>query len=136
MKPTSSLAFPPQQRPRSLTKLDERVGPRDAVHLPPVQPHKLPRQLFQVLERQLLGVPPLRQRQEAGAPLQEVVEHEVAAVDRNAGGLVRPADALEQRLGLLLVGVDRRVLVGVEALGEGEAVGRAGDERQAHHGAC
>jgi hypothetical protein len=50
------LAAPCLSQQLLLTKLDERVGPRHAVHLAAVQPPKLARKLLQVLERQLLGV--------------------------------------------------------------------------------
>jgi hypothetical protein len=49
---------PPQNKHthHPLTEFDEGVGPGDALHLPAIQPPKLPRQLLQVLEGQLLGV--------------------------------------------------------------------------------
>lgn len=45
-----------------------------------------------------LGIPLLCEREEAGAPLQKVVEDASAALYGDTGGLVGAADALEQRL--------------------------------------
>jgi hypothetical protein len=38
------------------TELDERIGPRDRIHLAAIQPAELSSKLLQVLKGQLLGV--------------------------------------------------------------------------------
>jgi len=57
-----------------LTKLDESIGSRDAVHLAAIQLTELPCQLLQVLEGQLFGVALLSEGEEAGITRYEVVE--------------------------------------------------------------